>query len=187
MDNVKVTIDVIGTNRMVADRCRTTVNMDKGTNQVPLSYMRKLYLSEHSPIRTKRFLIRIEKLPSWIATHFARHNIGVTHFISTQRDDRTDIVDRDSQPQGALVTMEIDANAQAIINISRKRLCCQAHMRTRKVWQEVLNVLKVKDRVLYECCVAECVYRGFCPELHSCGYNKSSKFNRQVEDYRNGK
>lgn len=32
--------------------------------------------------------------------------------------------------------------------------------------------------------VPECVYRGFCPEFHSCGYDKTEAFKQALEEYR---
>lgn len=183
MSSVKVTIEnVYGTFREIADRCRTTVNMDKGTKEVSEDYMRKLYRSEHSPIRIRSFVIKIENIPSWIATHLVRHHIGVTHFVSTQRDDRTGI-DRDKLPQGALVTMDLYANAQAIINISRKRLCKQAHVKTIELWDKVLEEIKKVDRPLYDVCVSECIRCGFCPEMKPCGYVNTVGYNLQRASY----
>lgn len=187
--DLKVTIEnVYGTYREIADRCRTTVNMDKGTKEVSEDYMRRLYRSEHSPIRLRSFLIRVENVPSWIATHLRTHKDGINDFgheyyISTQRDDRTEIKDRDKVPQGALVTMELHVNAQALINISRKRLCRQAHIRTIKVWRKILEQIKEIDKALYEVCVPECVYRGFCPEMKSCGYVNTEIYKSEREKY----
>ena len=78
--------------------------------------------------------------------------------------------------------MDMTCNAQAFMNISRKRLCygC-ASEETRFAWQLVINALKEIDPILAEKCVPECVYRGFCPEEDKCcgyvnaeGYKKSS-------------
>ena len=76
-------------------------------------------------------------LKTWISTHFVRHNKGIDHWVSTQRSDRTG-VPRDKKPQDALVNHECEANAQAMINISRKRLCNQAAIETRAAWREVI-------------------------------------------------
>ena len=76
--------------------------------------MRKLYLCEHSPIRNQWYKIRFEDIPYCIGMHFARHKIGVEHFFSTQRSDRTGI-DRSERKQTDPVLYEMVANAQAII------------------------------------------------------------------------
>ena len=181
--DLKVTIEnVYGTYREIADRCRTTVNMDKGTKEVSEDYMRRLYRSEHSPIRLRSFLIRVENVPSYVATHFARHHIGVTPYISTQRTDRTG-VDRSKLPQDTPVTMELHANAQAIINISRKRLCNKADIKTSTIWIEILREINKVDTELVEACVPECVYRGFCPEMESCGYVNTEIYKSEREKY----
>ena len=33
--------------------------------------------------------------------------------------------------------------------------------------------------------VPNCIYRGFCPERESCGYWKTEKFKKDLNEYRN--
>ena len=187
LENVKVTVtDVGGTYRDVANAARTTINMAEGDKEISEEYMYKMYKCEHSPIRLRQFRIVIENCPSWVATHFCRHHIGVEKFVSTQRTDRTG-VDRNKLPQDAPVRLEMWANAQAMINISRKRLCSCASKETRQIWIRVLDELYKIDEPLYKCCVPECLYRGHCPEYKGCGYDKSEIFRDDLNDYREGK
>ena len=73
-----------------------------------------------------------------------------------------------------MIEHECEANAQAIINISKKRLCKQASPETRQAWQMFLDELQEYEPELYLMCVPECVYRnGFCPEFNPCGYINS--------------
>lgn len=75
-------------------------------------------------------------------------------------------------------------NAQAFINISRKRLCSCAHRETRDAWKQVLEYLKTIDPILVEKCVPECVYRGFCPEVdRCCGYVNTDAYQKQRKEY----
>ena len=78
------------------------------------------------------------------------------------------------------------ANAQAIINISRKRLCSCASKETREAWKQVVEAIRKVDPVLADKCVPECLYRGFCPEfMNPCGYSKTKKFEEDLQRYRN--
>ena len=118
MEVVKITVtDIGGTYRDVADAARTTIGLKEGKKEISESYMYKMYKCEHSPIRLREFKIVIENCPSWVATHFVRHHIGVEKFVSTQRTDRTGI-DRNKLPQDAPVRLQMNCNAQAIINIA---------------------------------------------------------------------
>lgn len=87
--------------------------------------------------------------------------------MSTKRTDRTGI-DRNELRQDELVSHEVEINAQATINISRKRLCYQASKETREAWIEYLNGLKLHEPELYKVSVPDCVYRCGCPEFKSC-------------------
>lgn len=176
--------NVKGTWNEVVNRARVTVNKEKLDNEPSDTFKRKILRAEHSPIRSLIFCFKITNLKSWIATHFVRHHVGVEKWVRTQRSDRTGI-DRDDLPQGAEVEMEIEANAQALINIARKRLCSQASVETREVMNAIKKEVEKKDPIVAEVMVKECIYRGYCPEMWSCGYDKTEKFKEEVEKYRN--
>lgn len=178
---VKLT-DVKGTWEDVANKARTTVNKGELGKEPSPKFKRGILRAEHSPIRTRIFNFAM-KIKSWIATHFARHHIGVEKYISTQRDDRTGI-SRDDKPQGTEVIMQLEANTQALINMSRKRLCNQAHPETKEVMQAMKDEVEKVDPYTAEVMVPECVYRGFCPEMKSCGFDKTPKFTKDVKKYR---
>lgn len=167
----------------VLNACRTTVGKDSVGSQPSQKWKKNILLAEHSPIRKLQITVKCYGVPSWVATHFVRHHVGVEKYVQTQRSDRTG-VNRDELPQGALVNLELDLNAQAIINISRKRLCTQASEETRKLWKLILEEVKKEIPELYEVCVPECVYRGFCPEMKSCNYCNKPRFYLDVEAYR---
>ena len=181
---MKVTVThLYGTSREVADRARTTIGLGEGQKPVSDDYMRRLYLSEHSPIRTQLYKIKFEGIPYAIGMHFARHKIGVEHFFSTQRTDRTGI-DRSERKQTDPVLYEMVANPQAIITISRKRLCNCADKDTIKAWKLALEKLKEINKPLYDACVPDCVYRGWCMEHKSCNFHKSDLFKEMLHKYR---
>lgn len=167
----------------VLNACRTTVGKDRVGSQPKTSWRKQILLCEHSPIRKLQVTVKCYDVKSWVATHFVRHHIGVEKYVQTQRTDRTG-VNRDELPQGALVTLELDLNGQAIINISRKRLCQQASPETRELWKLILEEIRKELPELYDVCVPECVYRGFCPELYSCHYSESKHFEEAVNAYR---
>ena len=41
------------------------------------------------------------------------------------------------------------------------------------------------DPIIADFLVPNCIYRGFCPEVNSCGYWKSDKFKKDLNNYRN--
>lgn len=169
--------------RDVADAARTTIRMEEGEKEPGSSWKRRILLSEHSPIRQMMFKWKWVNLKYWVSVHFVRHKIGIEHFVSTQRTDRTG-VNRDETQQSAPVNHECFANAQALIFISRKRLCRQALPETTAAWRLVLEHVKKCEPELYSVCVPECVYRGFCPEFKCCGYAATAAFQRALASYR---
>ena len=163
---------------------RTTIGREGEGVYPSESWKKQILLAEHSPIRKLKFSWKWTELKSWVSVHFVRHWLGILHWVTTQRVDRTG-VDRDNSPQNTLVEHECEANAQALINISRKRLCSQASPETRKAWQEVKDEVNTHDKILASVMVKECIYRGFCPELNSCGYVDTEMYKKELEEYRN--
>ena len=151
----------------------------------------KMLKAEHSPIRMITLTVRIKNIPYWVVMHLTRHKFGIEHYVSTQRTDRTGI-DRDELKQSRLVDYTFVANAQALINISRKRLCNNASTETRMLWDRVVYEINKYEPELAHCMVPECIYRGHCPEMHSCGMfdgiisNPSAK-ERYLDSYQSGK
>jgi hypothetical protein len=175
-------IKTFGTWRDVADSCNTTIHKEHGNKEPSSSWKKKILLSEHSPIRQLSFKFKWIDIPYWVSVHLVRHKIGIEHFVRTQRTDRTG-VNRDEIPQGALVEHEIVVNTQAMITISRKRLCKCASNETSKAWKILLETIKVLEPELYDVCVPECVYRGRCTEFKSCGYVLSKRYKEKTEKY----
>lgn len=169
----------------VLNSARTTINIEHGEKEPSSNWKRRILLAEHSPIRSISIKAKWYDLKYWVSNHFVRHWLGIEHYVRTQRTDRTG-TDRDELPQGALVEHEAQANAQALINISRKRLCSCASVETRQAWQEFLLSFKDKEPELYNVCVRDCVYRGHCYEHKTCGYHKTDQYKKELQAYREG-
>jgi hypothetical protein len=166
---MEITVRQLTNNEEVLNRARITVWKNGLEKEPSTTFMENIYKAEHSPIRDKWFNIQIRDIPYWLSTHFVRHSIGYTPYVSTQREDRIDYeMDRGDRRQGELVNMDITLNAQAFINVSKKRLCGQAHEKAQKLWNQVINELKKIDEPLFNNCVPECIYSGFCRETIPC-------------------
>jgi sarcosine oxidase delta subunit len=171
-------------------------------------FKREILLAEHSPIRLLEYDFTIEDIRQWVTTHLVRHHEGCEKFVHTQRQDINDEIEkvtanvikalsdvgltnegwreRDYLFQGSCNDMDMTCNAQAFINISRKRLCkgCTSP-ETRKAWEIVIEMLKSVDPILAEKCVEECLYRGFCPERkRCCGYVDTNAYKTRLNEYR---
>ena len=168
----------------VKNAAMNTIGADSG--KYPTSAWKwKILKAEHSPIRLLELTVRITDVPYYVVMHLVRHKIGIEHWVSTQRTDRTGI-DRTQIPQGALVSYTFRANSQALINISRKRLCRQASKETREVWSAVIEAVREVEPELASVCVPDCVYRGRCNEMKPCGYADSTVYKLHSLAYVNG-
>ena len=185
---MKITVTPITESKGVLDKCRATVNKEPSKNPRPSTiFLDNIYMSEHSPVREKIFDIHIEGIPYAISTHFARHHVGWEKYVSTSRSDRTDIKDRSERSQMDLVNMDITANSQGLINVSKVRLCWCADKDARKVMFEIVRQIKELEPELGSKLVPSCVYRGFCSEGNKdCGYSRDFLRNWRIK-YLNGR
>lgn len=135
----------------------------------------KMLKCKHSPIRTLMFTIEME-IPYYVSNHFVRHKFGVEHYVQSQRNDRQSNYDRDLAPQSAMVLHTMDINAEALINMSHRRLCGMADVTTRYVMNKICReVLKVNPEFEHEL-KPMCEFLHECPEFTSCGrYDKRVK------------
>ena len=155
------------------------------------SWKAKMLLAEHSPIRLIEYEWTWSDIMQWVTTHLVRHHEGCEKFVHSQRGDRRAILDeynvssRNELPQGATNDMDMTANAQALISISRKRLCSCASKETREAWKQVQDAIREVDPVMADKMVPECIYRGFCPEfMNPCGYANTEKYQQNLKRYR---
>lgn len=142
-------------------------------------------MAEHSQIKLVEYTIMFKALRQWVGVHLLRHPF-VLPFIHTQREDRRKLnCSRDELPQGSLNDQDFVYNAQSLINVSRKRLCTCASKETREAWIAVKNKIAEKDSEMASVMVRNCIYRGFCPEINSCGYCYTKQFKKELANYRN--
>ena len=149
--------------------CETTSNKEIKSVDRLIALKSRMYLAEHSPIRMREFWIHLANIPTFVATHLVRHHVGIDHYQMSHRFDRTGTPDEQSN-RLTPTNISMHVNAQALINMARKRLCSKASKETRKVMEVIKEAIRVLDPALAEVMVTECVYRNHCPEEKSCGY-----------------
>lgn len=149
-----------------------------------ITWKKKLIKAEHSPLRCVMYNIDMYDIPRFASDQYVRHK-HAQPFVSTGRSDvLKENLPRSEQRMTDLYNTRLFLSAEEIINISRKRLCNKAEAPTRMIWEAVLEELKKIDPELVNACVSNCIYRGFCPEMKSCGFANSEMFNNKVKEYR---
>ena len=187
-----VNLEQVTSWKRVLKAARRTIGKSPLDKDPSDSWKAKMLLAEHSPIRLLEFEWSWSSIKQWVTTHIVRHWLGCEKFVHTQRDDRRsileeyDVSNRDKLPQGAENDMDMSANAQALINKSRKRLCNCASKETREAWKQVQESIRKVDPIMADKMVPECIYRGFCPEfIKPCGYSKTAAYQEALIKYRN--
>lgn len=144
--------------------CMRTIGKEAGDKEPPKEWKRKLLICRHSPIRKGWITWKWPEIPYAISTHFARHHEGTEKYISTSRADRTEIKDRSQRSQMDPVSMEMDANIEALISISERRLCMCADPTTRAYWQDLKDCIEKYDEDIAWAMIPQCVRCGSCVE-----------------------
>jgi len=133
------------------------------------------FQTEHSPIRMIRFWAVAEDIKTFVSVHLVRHGMGVGHYVKSNRDDRggSGVIDRDTP-----VTHGIEINAEALISMSRKRLCYMSHTETVSAMTKIKNAVGKVCPELPPYMVPNCVYRnGICPEVKECSVGMKKVMN----------
>lgn len=184
-------IDIRGNWGQVYNAARTTVKKD-AIDKIPSDNWKKsIARAGHSPIRLIEFHIKVTGVKSWITVHNVRHKIGIEHWVSTQRSDRTG-KNRDELPQGSLVDYEFCVNLDELMFICQRRFCKQADKETIEFWNNIIQFLlsdKYASEILNpikDLFVPMCVRcGGNCPEMKSCGFNITEKCSEAIIAYWN--
>lgn len=179
-------LDQVTSWKRVLNAARRTIGKRPLDKEPSDSWKAKILLAEHSPIRLLEYDWTWTDIKQFVTVHFVRHHEGCEKFVHSQREERRELsVPRDELPQGELNDMDMTANAQALINMGRKRLCMCASKETREAFKQLVAKIKEKDPILADKIVPECLYRGFCPEFMTpCGYAKTEKFLEDLKKYR---
>lgn len=154
----------------VLNAARMTAHLPLLDKEPTDTFKRKILKAEHSPVRLLEYDIIVEDVPYYVIMHLVRHFNGIEKFVATSREDRTG-VPREERKQTDHIDAMFSVNAQAMLNISRVRLCRQASKETRELWRMIVDAVGEIDPIVRAFCVPNCVYRGLCPEIKTCGFN----------------
>ena len=169
----------------VLNAARFTQRKSPRSGEPSVKWKKKIIKAEHSPLRCLMFNIDFYDIPNYVSVHLVRH-VHAQPFVSTSRPDIDgNQIPREEQRKTDPVNMRLFLNAQEIINISKVRLCNKAEAKTKIIWRQVVEELRKIEPELANACVPSCFYRGFCPEIKSCGLADTETFPLAVNDYIN--
>lgn len=136
--------------------------------------LRQFYRSEHSPIRAEVWWLELLEIPAYVSVHLVRHKIGAEHYVQSHREDAAPVDPREVH-RLTPVNHRICTNSQAVLNMSRARLCFKADKRTRQAWRLMVQAVGEHRPELARYAVPECCYRGgICPEPKQCRVGKQT-------------
>jgi hypothetical protein len=160
--NMQIIVKKITNSDLMRKACSYTINAESKMS------LNTIYKCEHSPMRTQMFTVEMIDIPTFVSVHFVRHKHGVEHFVKSNREDRIGAIEDIGRmtPVNHLML----CNAQALINMARKRLCFKAHADTVAVMTKIKSEIVSVDSDLWNYMVPECVYRQGCNEIKTCGF-----------------
>ena len=159
---MKVTVDKI-TN---LDLLHEAIRFTSGHRFDPKCDLETAYGWHHSLSRTQMFTVKMYSIPTFVSVHLVRHKIGVEHYVKSNRDDRGGEEANRWTPVDHMMVL----NAGALIEMSHRRLCFQAHEETRKVWIAVCEAVDRVDDGLGKYMRPMCFFKGMtCSEPKPCG------------------
>lgn len=153
----------------IKSACMQTISK-QAKNTPPNEWRRKLLISRHSPIRRGVISWKWDNIPFYVMGHFVRHHVGCTPYVATSREDRTDIP-REERKQTDNVSMQMDANIQALIDMGEKRLCTQSDKVTREYMEALKDEIAKYDETIAWALAPSGIYKCGCPEkFGNCTY-----------------
>jgi len=158
---------------------RFTVGKDTPIGKMPSDeWKHQMCASEHSPLREVVYRVECYDVPRRAMSHLVRHHEGIEKYVETSRPDRNPNADPN------FVNVAFTINAQALIQISRVRLCNKAWYETIIVWKFIVDAVWKIDKIVPQYCVKNCVYRcGICPETPSCKYVDTDEWFEEAHEY----
>ena len=165
--------------------CMRTIGKEAGDKEPSHEWKRKLLVCQHSPIRKGIVTWKWNEIEYFSMAHFARHHVGITPYVETSRSDRTNIP-REERKQTDKVSMEMDANIQALIDMASRRLCNQADKTTIGYMQDLVSAIKEYDEDIAWALVPSCVRYGGCNEpFGNCTFYDNFSKNLTMEQQTN--
>ena len=153
----------------IKSACMQTISKQAKTTP-PNEWKRKLLISRHSPIRRGVISWKWDNIPFYVMGHFVRHHVGCTPYVATSREDRTNIP-REERKQTDSVSMQMDANIQALIDMAEKRLCTQSDKVTREYMEALKDEITKYDETIGWALAPSGIYKCGCPEkFGNCAY-----------------
>ena len=172
---MKVEVERLVGPEYAAEAMDITRGIRKGPREMSIETWRKLLRTAHgvphSPMRAVVYRIRMYDIPSYVATHFARHHVGSQPYISSQRGERAKRELNQTDPVDAI----FDVNANSLIDMAKARMCSKADPVANGLIQRIflrLNCLDEYDSEVAKAMGPPCEIYGQCFEIEPCGKAK---------------
>lgn len=161
------------------EEARACIESTMAAEFVSQSTLRQIYSWEHSITRSQIFSVQLIDVPTFVSVHFVRH-VTTVPFVRSKRIDR----DGDgTEDRFTPVSHRFICNAEALLNMARRRLCFKASPETRGWMIRIKEKIREVDPDLAHYMVPNCVYRGgLCPEPKPCGNYAVRRFGGEDDE-----
>ena len=137
------------------EEARACIESTMAKEFVSKSNLHDIYRWEHSITRSQIFSVQLIDVYSFVSVHLVRH-VTTVPFVRSKRVDR----DGDgTEDRYTLVNHRFIANAEALLNMARRRLCFQASKETRNTVLAIQEAIRIVDFDLAYYMVPNCILR----------------------------
>lgn len=134
------------------------------------SWLYRLAVAKHSPIRELQYRFLIEDAPYWVLMELCRHHIGCEKYVQSSRNDRQNDFDRNAARQDTPRTMRFSCNLEALMTIAAKRMCSKATPEMQELVTQMCEQVAAVHPWTAGLFRPNCGWQhGYCHEMKPCG------------------
>ncbi len=177
------------------EACKITQGIDLGESvnggllkpEKEVEFWIKQIVANHSTIRSIHFRL-VDEEPKSSVMQLIRATKGHPQpYVQSSRPDWNNGKERSSDPYEDKLFIQ-DHTAESFVEMAKQRLCLRTEERTRKIMEQLVEVLKDSEEPFLKavglCCHPACWWYCGCPEIKSCKENVMKISDKIIERYR---
>ena len=144
-------------------------------SQIRPDWKKQMLVAERPEIKMLLTAINLTDVPTEVIQDINRFGEDILVY-RTGEFKRIKTVE-ELKPHFLIESITVVADAKSLIEMSRSLLCeMRVAPQTVAAWNSIKAEIAKSEPELASCMVADCLYRGKCPEMKGCGYFHGEKY-----------